>query len=349
VTSADSLEVAAHWDNNPWNTEEVVYWTQLPSIQQRLALKESGRPGGNWVDYTLETYLADRLPLAHCLSLGCGRGGTERRWAERGAFRSCDAYDISPVSIADAEVQAARAGLKNIRYSVADIDHIELPGQRYDAAWTVDSAHHFSRLEHVFAQVAHALKPEGLFVLHEYVGASRFQFGRRQREVIQACLNLLPVEYRSLTHSPQEDDSESSAALARRGIGNAIHRALDEIRRGTFRSTVARHWRKRQAIQEGHSPIKEEPVPNLHSVMAVDPSEAIRSAEIVPVLKSHFDIDECRPLGGSILQFLLADIAGNFLTDDGERLLAMLFTIEDTLSDLGDLPSDFAYIVARPR
>ena len=46
---------------------------------------------------------------------------------------------------------------------------------------------------------------------------------------------------------------------------------------------------------------------------------------------------------------LLADIAGNFETEDSERLMEMLFTIEDTLMAIGDLPSDFAYIVARPR
>jgi len=50
------------------------------------------------------------------------------------------------------------------------------------------------------------------------------------------------------------------------------------------------------------------------------------------------------------LQFLLADIAGNFAQDEaGERLLKMLFAIEDTLIEVGALPSDFAYIVAAPK
>ena len=75
-------------------------------------------------------------------------------------------------------------------------------------------------------------------------------------------------------------------------------------------------------------------LPTERSVIAVDPSEAVRSAEIVPVLQQYFDLVELRPLGGTILQFLLADIAGNFQQDEaGAQLLEMLFAIEDALID----------------
>ncbi|HOU11926.1 MAG TPA: hypothetical protein PKZ84_02335 [Anaerolineae bacterium] len=62
-----------------------------------------------------------------------------------------------------------------------------------------------------------------------------------------------------------------------------------------------------------------------------------------------FEIVEFKPLGGTILQFLLADIAGNFRTPEGERLLEMLFAIEDALLAAEELESDFAYMVARVR
>lgn len=91
-------------------------------------------------------------------------------------------------------------------------------------------------------------------------------------------------------------------------------------------------------------------LPTERSVIAVDPSEAVRSAEIVPVLQQYFDLVEYRPLGGTILQFLLADIAGNFQQDEaGAQLLEMLFAIEDALMAAGHLDSDFACIVAAPR
>lgn len=93
------------------------------------------------------------------------------------------------------------------------------------------------------------------------------------------------------------------------------------------------------------------PIPDPAEVAQVDPSEAVRSADILKVLPQYFDIQTIHPIGGTILQFLLSSIAWNFRTDDPNsiKLLKMLFTIEDTLIDVGDLQSDFALIVARPK
>jgi ubiquinone/menaquinone biosynthesis C-methylase UbiE len=93
------------------------------------------------------------------------------------------------------------------------------------------------------------------------------------------------------------------------------------------------------------------PVPDPAEVFHVDPSEAVRSAEIMKVLPQYFEIISLRPLGGTILQFLLGTIAWNFRTEDPDsiKVLNMLFAIEDTLIEIGDLQSDFALIVASPK
>lgn len=82
-----------------------------------------------------------------------------------------------------------------------------------------------------------------------------------------------------------------------------------------------------------------------------DPSEAIRSGEIVSTLKLYFDVLEIRPYGGAILHMLFSGIMGNFDDSDPKdvaiiRLLAMF---EEKLERAGAIPSDFAVIVARPR
>ena len=74
-----------------------------------------------------------------------------------------------------------------------------------------------------------------------------------------------------------------------------------------------------------------------------------KSSNNIGLLKRYFEIVEFKPLGGTILQFLLTDIAGNFRSPEGERLLKMLFEIEDALLETNALQSDFGYIVARPR
>jgi ubiquinone/menaquinone biosynthesis C-methylase UbiE len=89
--------------------------------------------------------------------------------------------------------------------------------------------------------------------------------------------------------------------------------------------------------------------PDPLEVARVDPSESIRSSDIVAVLETFFTILEYRALGGTLLQFLMNGIAGHFRADDPESMMVldMLFKIEDTLVDTGTLASDFALIVAK--
>ena len=91
--------------------------------------------------------------------------------------------------------------------------------------------------------------------------------------------------------------------------------------------------------------------PTIASMNAGDPSEAIRSAEIVPVLQAYFDIIEIKGYGGSLLHLLLEDIAGNFLPTDplAVEWLERLFAIEDELILAGRLQHDFAVIIARTK
>jgi len=93
------------------------------------------------------------------------------------------------------------------------------------------------------------------------------------------------------------------------------------------------------------------PLPDPIEVERVDPSEAVRSSDILSVVSSTFDIIALNKAGGTLLQFLLSGIAGNFRADDPHsmRLLNMLFEIEDSLIDTGALPSDFVVCVARPK
>lgn len=82
-----------------------------------------------------------------------------------------------------------------------------------------------------------------------------------------------------------------------------------------------------------------------------DPSEAIRSADIVPTLEKYFDLVEFRPYGGAIQHMLFSGIMGNF-DEHNETDVALLNTIaifEETLEKTGALGSEFAAIVARPK
>jgi len=86
-------------------------------------------------------------------------------------------------------------------------------------------------------------------------------------------------------------------------------------------------------------------------VAAKDPSEAVRSEEILPALEAHFDVLARADYGGTLLQFLLADIVGNFdpEREEDRTVMELLLLFEETLNEEGVLPSDFAVVVARKR
>lgn len=92
-------------------------------------------------------------------------------------------------------------------------------------------------------------------------------------------------------------------------------------------------------------------MPDPVEVARVDPSEAVRSADILDVVRAHFDTVTQNHCGGSLLQFVLHGIAGNFREDDPDSMpiLEMLFAVEDALIASNSLRSDFVGVAARPK
>jgi SAM-dependent methyltransferase len=82
-----------------------------------------------------------------------------------------------------------------------------------------------------------------------------------------------------------------------------------------------------------------------------DPSEAVRSGEIVNTLRMYFDIVDYLPYGGALLHMLLSGITGNFDEDSevDRCIINLLATFEEILEQRGALDSDFAAIVCRPK
>ncbi len=58
--------------------------------------------------------------------------------------------------------------------------------------------HHIFQLEHILDQIKQTLKPGGLFVVYEYIGPSQMQFPRRDLELADIFLKLIPERYRKL-------------------------------------------------------------------------------------------------------------------------------------------------------
>jgi SAM-dependent methyltransferase len=91
--------------------------------------------------------------------------------------------------------------------------------------------------------------------------------------------------------------------------------------------------------------------PTLDEMIANDPTEAVRSEELLSLTARWFDVRERKNIGGTILQHLLYDIVEHFRFEvPRERsLLQMLCTIEAMLVDAGRIPCDFVLLAARKK
>jgi 2-polyprenyl-3-methyl-5-hydroxy-6-metoxy-1,4-benzoquinol methylase len=91
--------------------------------------------------------------------------------------------------------------------------------------------------------------------------------------------------------------------------------------------------------------------PTPEEMLANDPTEAVRSDELVAMTEQRFDIRERKNLGGTILQHLLYGIVQDYRFDvPRERsIVDMLCTIEAMLVDMGKVPCDFVVLGARKR
>jgi SAM-dependent methyltransferase len=87
------------------------------------------------------------------------------------------------------------------------------------------------------------------------------------------------------------------------------------------------------------------------AIIETDPSESIRSDEIVQLLESRFELLHRADFGGTLLQFLLADIAANFSPDEPMDVAALdlMSLLEEVLIAERVLPSDFAFFALRAR
>jgi len=291
-----------HWESVYERMEfPPVNWWDIPAVRERWNFLVSGDAKIDYVEYVSRKFLHGREAL-NVLSLGCGYGHKVMKWAELGKFDRIDAFDLSNKSIEYAESQAKKKGYNAIiRYRVADIYREEYLKDFYDIVLVEHSLHHFSPLNIILNKIREALKPDGYFIVDEFVGPTRFQWTKKQLYMVNALLSILP------THKKLEWDGVS-------------------------------------AKTEVYSPSR-------LSMILSDPSEAVESSNIMPLLSETFNVIETKGYGGNVLHLLFNGIAHNFLSDDKNNLhiLRCLFEIEDLFLSGEDVQSDFILSVCRKK
>ena len=96
---------------------------------------------------------------------------------------------------------------------------------------------------------------------------------------------------------------------------------------------------------------REEGRSSIEQVMAVCPSEAIRSDEIVPLFHQAFEVVHHNNLGGTIQHLLYSGIVHNFPDDDPatDHLIDCIDGLERVFIERGIVPSDFVLLIGKKR
>lgn len=88
--------------------------------------------------------------------------------------------------------------------------------------------------------------------------------------------------------------------------------------------------------------------PDVDDLIEADPSESVRSQDIMAIIEEILKIDRLAYTGGTILHLLLDGIASNFENDaDAEVVLEILIQLEKTLIKEGVLSSDYVFCIAK--
>ena len=334
------------------NTSNRTWWEAGSEIKKYVNKKITDNPEMDWIEYTLKKYYINKLPIESCLSLGCGRGQLERILAQKRAFNHCDGYeDEGELEVYEAIKEAKANSFNNIDYHIVKMNSLRLPNNYYDSIWTNGVLNHLTNLEHVFSQTRKALKSDGLFIINEYVGPNCYQFSNHQKEIINLCLLLIPYKYR-IINSEIEPSTNKRDHTSTRKIRWYTKRLVDKILDGDLIGVFRRRWNSCKAYVLHKDLIKTNiNFPSVRDVMAFEPTLAIRSGDIYNLIEQNFHILEKKDYGGSIFQFLLNGIIGNFKENDqtSEIIMQMLVMIEDTLINLHEIQSNFSYIVASPK
>jgi ubiquinone/menaquinone biosynthesis C-methylase UbiE len=279
-----------------WNEDDLPgsNWWQVDAVRERWNELITGNKTKIYPDYVTEKWLANASNL-NMLSIGCGTGQRELEFAIYPNFANIDAFDIAPKAIEDANKTAVERGINNCNFFVGDVYNDQWPIEHYDVVLFHSSLHHFKNINAILQKVLYTLKPNGLLILNEYVGANRFQFPLSRKKIVEQIYQ---------TAVPSQFKTRKNSSI----IKNKVY------------------------------------FPGLLRMVISDPSEAVESETILPIMESNFKILEQKNYGGNLLTFILKDIAHHFNKPEAQDTLQKLFKLEDELIKK-EQQSDFVFAV----
>jgi ubiquinone/menaquinone biosynthesis C-methylase UbiE len=173
------------------------YFWNIPQVEKRWNFLISGDENKNYIDYLLQDVLKDKTDL-RLLSIGSGVSNREIELAENSTiFKEVVCVDIADNLLEIASKSAKDKGLKNIKFITQNIDDFEFKENDFDIVFFKSSLHHFDKIDQFLSgKIKHTLKPKGMLIINEFVGATRHQFSKEQIDAINKAISIIPKKYR---------------------------------------------------------------------------------------------------------------------------------------------------------
>lgn len=272
------------------------YWL-IPEVTKKWNKMISGKEDENYAEYITRKYFRNQSNIK-ILSLGCGSGSNEIKFAKHPEYVEIIGVDIATKLIEKANINAREKKYSNLNYEVKNIYETEFEDEYFDMILFHSSLHHFHNLDFLLGQkIKKIIKKNGLIVIHEYVGPNRIQWSKEQLNETNSILKMIPDEYK---------------------------------RRFKLKNLRTKAYR-----------------PGKLRMIISDPSEAVESENILPMLHKYYETIEEKKLGGNIIMPLFKDIAHNFLDESAQTKKSIEFIFEKENAFLKDHSSDFIFGVYR--
>lgn len=168
---------------------------QCPPVAERLArrLVPGARTKSHVVQALVRSHLDASSPRA--VSVGCGQAYREVGLLRAGLVDRFDLFEIAAEMRTAAAARAAEHGVTD-RIALHDGDFRTADGP-YDLVLWASSLHHMLDVDEAIAWSRRVLRPGGLLLVQEYVGANRFQFPDEQLDLAEAFRAQLPERLRA--------------------------------------------------------------------------------------------------------------------------------------------------------
>jgi SAM-dependent methyltransferase len=189
-----AAHAAEHWSKVTTTGSVRGRWWQVPAVVRHINERVCGEPlnglsagARQWVVDTIPG-----LPLDRGIAIGGGNGVKEMELITAGIVRSVEVFEVAPARVAQGKDVATERGLAD---RVTFHERLLDPGEdigRYDLVHWNNALHHMLDVDEWLAWSRRVLNPGGVLLLDDFVGATRFQWPRRQLDYASSFRRTLP-------------------------------------------------------------------------------------------------------------------------------------------------------------